>query len=75
MIRPLGADFVTCHCGKMARRSQVNRVAVIGQDADVRGMYRRFTEASAEGASPDYEAAKAKAAAIAARGETLTVRS
>lgn len=75
MVRPMGTETATCPCGKTAKRGHVHRVIAIGAEADIRGMYRRFTEATAEGASPNYNMAKAKAAAIAARGEELSIRS
>jgi hypothetical protein len=41
--------FMDCRfCGETAERIAANRVAVTQPEADLRGMYRRFTEASAE---------------------------
>jgi hypothetical protein len=39
---------VPCACGRMAERLWTSPPAVVGPTTDTRGMYRRFTEASAE---------------------------
>lgn len=49
-IRPSEVVGIACpRCARMARRNGVNRgIGVVGPTTDTRGMFRRFTEASAE---------------------------
>lgn len=81
----MSAETHNCRCGAVVRRSGANRVAVAQPQADARGMYRRFAEATAE-LDHDYakveadlerpvqapnlwRAAKARHAAMVAAGE------
>jgi hypothetical protein len=50
LLRPAQVVGVACPtCARMARRNGVNvGIGVVGPTTDTRGMYRRFTEASAE---------------------------
>jgi len=47
-IRPSGTDSIACPCGRDARRIPPTRFGITGPTTDLRGMYRRFTEATAE---------------------------
>lgn len=71
---------ITCSCGSEAVRLGAYRVAVTEPQADTRGMFRRFTEASHEIArateseqSNDWAIAKHRAKAIDSAGETRDV--
>lgn len=85
-IRPSDVHEIPCpRCGEPAERIAANRVAMGFPTVDSRGMFRRFTEASAEmehaassyeqrtgQAAPDdglWQAAKQRAAAIERAGE------
>ena len=49
LIRPIGTEGVPCPaCGGAAIRSHVHHFDVVGPTVDSRGLYRRYTEASAE---------------------------
>lgn len=48
-IRPASTETVPCACGEPARRTGVNvGIGIVGPTTDTRGMYRRFSEATAE---------------------------
>lgn len=88
-VRPLSCVEIACACGAVVRRSAANRVAVAAPAADTRGMFRRFTEATAEighaaerqeqttgqpAPVPDFWGqAQRRAAAMVAAGEAPTV--
>jgi len=58
-IRPFGVDQIPCvQCGSLAARVAANRVSFKAPDIDTRGMFRRFSEASAE---IDHAASKVEA--------------
>lgn len=89
LVRPIGTEQVECpRCSLQAWRSRVNRIAIGKPEVDSRGLYRRFTEATAEidhaatkieqstgteVQTPSlWKRAKAKVAAMDAAGETKT---
>ena len=88
-VRPLSCVEIACACGAAVRRSAANRVAVAAPAVDTRGMFRRFTEATAEighaaerheqatgqpAPVPDFWGqAQRRAAALVAAGEAPTV--
>lgn len=83
LIRPGSVYRVPCDaCGGPADRIISGHVAIVGPTTDTRGMYRRFTEASAElnhaGAdtvAPSlWGAAKQQAAAMVQAGEAPAIR-
>lgn len=48
-IQPMDRGFIWCPwCDSPADRVAANRVAITAPEVDTRGMFRRFTEASAE---------------------------
>ena len=90
-IRPMSTEAIPCACGGEAHRTGVNPgIGIVGPTTDTRGMYRRFTEASAEldYSAQRYEqstgqqapntglwsAAKAQATAMTRAGEAPAVR-
>ena len=49
LVRPLGTEAVLCTvCGSEALRQHVYHFDVVGPTVDTRGLYRRYSEASAE---------------------------
>lgn len=81
LVRPIGFDDESCWCGKPSKRGHVHRVISREPEVDLRGMYRRFNEASQEisAAGGDigavYRESKATAGEMVTRGETPTIRS
>lgn len=90
-IQPMSCDRLFCvPCAETAVRVAANRVAVTQPEVDMRGKYRRYTEATAEmdhaatkveastgqavQAPPLWRVAKQRAAAMTARGEAPAVR-
>ncbi len=47
-IRPSGTESVDCPCGRPARRVIARRFGIVGPTTDLRGMFRRFQESTAE---------------------------
>lgn len=80
LVRPMGVETEQCPCGQISVRGHVHRIVAHSPEVDLRGMYRRFNEASSELAHggidlPLYQMAKAKAGAMAARGESPQIKS
>ena len=75
-IRPVLTTYNQCpECGMCAERIYSNPATFTYPEADTRGMFRRFQEASAErpeGGPNLWGAAKQRAAAIERAGETPT---
>lgn len=45
---PVGVEQTGCRCGARAQRQFPSRFGIVGPTTDLRSMYRRFNEASAE---------------------------
>ena len=77
-IRPSEVRRIACPlCDLVADRQFSSRVGIVGPTTDMRGMFRRYQEASAEMGGPPsqtWSAAKAQANAMTAAGEAPSIR-
>lgn len=77
-IRPSDVRWIACpSCDLTADRQFSSSVAIVGPTTDMRGMFRRYQEASSEmGGAPSgaWNAAKAQANAMSMAGEAPLIR-
>lgn len=71
-------EMACTSCSATAYRQVTNRVAIVGPTTDMRGMFRRYTEASQEigaaATSALWPVAKSQALAMTAAGEAPPIK-